>query len=134
AMSSFGAITIDLNAWAIDFLISSPNKCLEAVPGFSFVIARREPLLASEGWARSLSLDLFAQWKGFEKNGQFRYTPPTHSILAFEQALKELEQEGGVAARSARYRQNQEALVSGMRELGFRTYLDSQVQSCVITS
>ncbi len=133
AMSSFGAMPIDFTT-GIDYLVSSANKCIEGVPGFSFVICRREALLACDGYARSLSLDLLEQFKGFEKNGQFRYTPPTHSILAFEQALKELEQEGGVAARGARYRQNQEALVNGMRELGFRTYLDSRVQSCVITS
>ena len=82
AMSSFGAIPIDLERCAIDFIVSSANKCIEGVPGFSFVIARREPLLASEGSARSLSLDLFAQWKGLEKDGQFRFTPPTHAILA----------------------------------------------------
>ena len=74
------------------------------------------------------------QLKGFDKNGQFRYTPPTHVILAFHQALKELEEEGGVIARGARYRRNHEVLVEGMNALGFRLYLDSRVQSYVITS
>ena len=134
AMSSFGALPVDITAAGIDYLVSSANKCIESVPGFSFVICRREVLLACEGYPRCLSLDLLDQLKGFEKNGQFRYTPPTHSILAFEQALKELEQEGGPVARSARYRQNQELLVRGMRELGFRLYLDPAVQSCIITS
>jgi 2-aminoethylphosphonate-pyruvate transaminase len=134
AMSSFGSIPIDLRAAGIDYLVSSPNKCLEGVPGFSFVICRRAALLACEGNARSLSLDLLGQLKGFEKNGQFRYTPPTHSILAFEQALIELDQEGGIAARGRRYRNNQETLVSGMEELGFRPFLDPAVQSFIITS
>jgi 2-aminoethylphosphonate-pyruvate transaminase len=83
AMSSFGALPIGVQETGIDYLISSANKCLEGVPGFSFVICRRAALLACEGWARSLSLDLLGQFKGFEKNGQFRYTPPTHAILAF---------------------------------------------------
>jgi len=134
AMSSFGAIPINFAAAGIDFLISSANKCLEGVPGFSFVIGRRDLLLASEGWARSLSLDLLGQWKGFEKNGQFRYTPPTHSILAFEQALRELELEGGIVARGARYAANHRALVAGMERLGFRIYLPPNLQSCIITS
>jgi len=134
AMSSFVAVPIDFAAAGIDFLISSPNKCLEGVPGFSFVICRRDALLACEGYARSLSLNLLDQFKGFEKNGQFRYTPPTHSILAFEQALRELEQEGGSPARGARYRRNQETLVAGMKQLGFRPYLNPAVQSCIITS
>ena len=134
AMSSFAAIPIDFAAAGIDFLISSANKCIEGVPGFSFVICRREALLACEGYARCLSLDLLDQLKGFDKNGQFRYTPPTHSLLAFEQAMKELEYEGGVAGRGARYRRNHETLVKGMKQLGFRPYLNPAVQSYIITS
>jgi 2-aminoethylphosphonate-pyruvate transaminase len=134
AMSSFGAIPIDLVASGIDFLISSSNKCLEGVPGFSFILAQRSALLATEGFARSLSLDLLSQWKGFEKNGQFRYTPATHAILAFEQALREFELEGGVTGRAARYRNNHEVLMRGMKHLGFRSYLSPEVQSYIITS
>src|SRR2546425_11169669 len=134
AMSSFGAIPIDFDRADIDYLISSANKCIEGVPGFSFVICRRDSLMACDGFARSLSLDLLDQLKGFEKNGQFRYTPPTHAILAFEQALKELDQEGGVAGRAARYQANHQTLVNGMKQLGFRPYLDRAVQSYIITS
>jgi 2-aminoethylphosphonate-pyruvate transaminase len=134
AMSSFGAIPIDFAEAGIDFLVSSPNKCLEGVPGFSFVIARRACLLATEGFARSLSLDLLAQLKAFERNGQFRYTPPTHSILAFQEALREFDLEGGVEGRAARYRTNHAILVEGMKRLGFQSYLDSRLQSYIITS
>jgi len=134
AMSSFGAIPIDFAAAGIDFLVASANKCIEGVPGFSFVICRRDALLACDGYARSLSLDLLDQLRGFEKNGQFRYTPPTHSILAFEQALNELDREGGVMGRAARYRRNHEILVAGMKQLGFRPYLDPAVQSYIISS
>jgi len=134
AMSSFGGIPIDFEASAIDFLVSSPNKCLEAVPGFCFVLCRREALEISKGHARSLSLDLLAQLHGFEANGQFRYTPPTHSLLAFNQALKELEAEGGIDARSARYRGNHRVLLEGMCSLGLRPYLHPEVQSYIITA
>ncbi len=134
AMSSFGAYPIDFEASAIDFLISSANKCIEGVPGFSFVLCRRARLFATEGWARSLSLDLLGQLKGFEKNGQFRYTPPTHSILAFQQALDELDLEGGIAGRAVRYRRNHQTLLAGMQTLGFKSYLPPNVQSYIITS
>lgn len=134
AMSSFAALPIDFASAGIDYLVSSANKCIEGVPGFSFVIARKNDLLGCEGYARSLSLDLLGQLRGFEKNGQFRYTPPTHSILAFVQALAELEAEGGVEGRAARYQQNHAVLMDGMRELGFRSYLDPAVQSYIITS
>jgi 2-aminoethylphosphonate-pyruvate transaminase len=134
AMSSFGAIPLNLAEAHIDYLISSANKCIEGVPGFAFVLARREALLAIEGRARTLSLDLLAQWKGLELDGQFRFTPPTHALLAFAQALKELAEEGGVAGRGARYRANHAALLQGMNALGFRPYLAAAVQSFIITT
>ncbi|MFQ5792967.1 MAG: 2-aminoethylphosphonate--pyruvate transaminase, partial [Acidobacteriota bacterium] len=134
AMSSFGAIPIDLERDHVDFLVSSANKCIEGVPGFAFVLARKKALLASEGLARSLSLDLFSQWQGLEENGQFRFTPPTHVLLAFHQALLELEAEGGVEGRAARYRENHETLLSGMRDLGFKEYVSPELQGYVITS
>ena len=134
AMSSFGALPIDFAACGIDYLISSANKCIEGVPGFSFVFCKRATLMACEGFARNLSMNLLDQFRGFEKNGQFRYTPPTHAILAFDQALRELDLEGGVAARGARYRRNHETLLAGMKRLGFRSYLPPAVQSPIITS
>lgn len=134
AMSSFGAIPIDFDAVGVDYLISSANKCIEGVPGFSFAFARREALLASDGNARSLSLDLLAQLKGLEANGQFRFTPPTHAVLAFQQALRELDAEGGVEARGARYRRNHDTLIAGMEEIGFRRLLRPEVQSFIITA
>ncbi|MGO9254855.1 MAG: 2-aminoethylphosphonate--pyruvate transaminase [Bryobacteraceae bacterium] len=134
AMSSFGAVPLNLADCSIDYLVSSANKCIEGVPGFAFVLARREALLATEGFARSLSLDLLAQWRGLELDGQFRFTPPTHALLAFHQALLELEQEGGVEARAARYRQNYRTLIDGMRAMGFQEYLAPELQSYIITS
>jgi len=134
AMSSFGAIPIDLPGIGIDYLVSSSNKCIEGVPGFAFVICRREALEASEGWARSWCFNLLDQWRYMEKTGLFRCTPPTHVILAFAQALGELEAEGGVTARGERYRANHQRLVCGMRRLGFREYLPPELQSPIITT
>lgn len=134
AMSSFGAIPIDVAAAEIDYIVSSANKCIEGVPGFGFIIARLEALLETEGRARSLSLDLLSQWRGLEKDGQFRFTPPTHALLAFHQALLELELEGGAEGRAARYRENYATLVSGMRTLGFEEYLPAEKQGYIITS
>lgn len=134
AMSSFGAIPFNLAECGIDYLVSSANKCIEGVPGFSLVLAKRETLEATEGYSRTLSFDLLAQWKGLEANGQFRFTPPTHTLLAFHQALIELENEGGVEGRAARYRANYETLIAGMQEMGFQEYLDSKDQGYIITS
>lgn len=134
AMSSFGAIPLNLAEGEIDYLVSSANKCIEGVPGFAFVLARRKALLETEGYARSVSLDILAQWQGLESNGQFRFTPPTHALLAFAQALQELEDEGGVAGRARRYKRNYEILIAGMREMGFEEYLRPEDQGYIITS
>jgi 2-aminoethylphosphonate-pyruvate transaminase len=134
AMSSFGAVPLALADAGIDFLISSANKCIEGVPGFAFVLARRERLVACAGQARTLSLDLVEQWKGLESSGQFRFTPPTHALLAFDQALRELADEGSVAGRAARYAANHRTLLAGMSELGFRMYLSPEHQSDIITA
>ena len=133
-MSSFGALPLDLSEDGIDFLISSANKCLQGVPGFSFVLARRTLLEQSRSSARTLSLDLYEQWRGLEIAGQFRFTPPTHTLLAFKQALGELKEEGGIAARYLRYEANHQSLLAGMQQLGFVPYLDPQHQSVIITA
>jgi 2-aminoethylphosphonate-pyruvate transaminase len=135
AMSSFGGVPIDIEALGIDFIISSANKCIQGVPGFGFVIAKKEGLAACKGQARSLSLDLYDQWNTMENDkGKWRYTSPTHVVRAFHQAMKELEEEGGIAKRTERYRANHRTLVDGMRRLGFRTLLPDDFQGHFITS
>lgn len=134
AMSSFGAVPVNMADCKIDFLVSSSNKCIEGVPGFSFTIAKRDALMECKGISRSLSLDLYAQWEGLEKNGQFRFTPPTHTILAFYQAIKEHEAEGGVDGRAARYKNNYQTLVKGMTNMGFKLYLEPEKQGYIISS
>ncbi|XQW88816.1 2-aminoethylphosphonate--pyruvate transaminase [Aeromonas veronii] len=135
AMSSFGGIPIDMGRLGIEFLISSANKCIQGVPGFGFVIARRAALAACAGRARSVSLDLHAQWQTMEQQGgKWRFTSPTHTVLAFAQALRELDEEGGIEARHQRYSENQRTLVAGMAELGFAPLLPEQWQSPIITA
>lgn len=134
AMSSFAGVDIPVGEIGIDFLISSANKCIQGVPGFNFILANREKLEQSAGTARSLSLDLYEQWKGQEKDGKWRFTSPTHVVLAFAKAMEELAQEGGIPARHARYAQNQKLLVEKLTALGFRPYLTPDVQGPIITT
>ena len=134
AMSAFGAIPLDARAVPFDAVVASSNKCLEGVPGMGFCIARREALEAAKGNSPSLSLDLHDQWMSMESNGQWRFTPPTHCIIAFDQALQEFEAEGGVAGRGARYAENCRILVEGMRALHFRTLLPDELQAPIIVT
>ncbi|MDO5410989.1 MAG: 2-aminoethylphosphonate--pyruvate transaminase [Lachnospiraceae bacterium] len=134
AMSSFGGVDIPVKEWGIDFLISSANKCIQGVPGFSFIIARKDLLIASAGKARSLSLDLYDQWKTMEVDGKWRFTSPTHVVLAFAQAMKEMKEEGGIAARHERYASNNRLLIEKLGELGIRPYIDETHQGPIITT
>jgi len=135
AMSSFGAVPIDMAGAHVSFMISSANKCIEGVPGFGFVLANRYALESAKGNARTLSLDLYDQWASMENSGgHFRFTPPIQALLAFEQALNELDEEGGVSARGERYQKNHRALCAGMKAMGFAAYLAEEDQSFIITS
>ena len=135
AMSSFGGIPIDLKKNNISGLVSSSNKCLQGVPGFSFVIIYRDLIKQAQNNSTSLALDLFEQWECFEKeNGKWRFTSPTHVVNAFRRALDEFKQEGGLNKRFKRYQKNQKLLVELMKELGFKTVLDQVNQSPIITT
>ena len=134
AMSSFGGVDIEVGKLGIDFLISSANKCIQGVPGFSFIIANKQLLIESQGKARSLSLDLYDQWKTMEKDGKWRFTSPTHVVLAFSKALEELLAEGGIAARSKRYYNNNRLLIQKMAEMGMASYVDIEYQGPIITT
>jgi len=104
------------------------------VPGLAFCIARRDALAGAAGNAPSLTLDLAAQWRQFEADGQWRFTPPTHAVAACLQALAELDAEGGPPGRLRRYRDNLDTLLAGMRELGFVPLLPPEQQAPIIAT
>lgn len=135
AMSSFGGMPMSIEGLHADFIISSSNKCIQGVPGFGFIITSREMMESLAGRARSHSLDLYDQWQMMEAaGGKWRFTSPTHVLMAFRQALRELEQEGGVEVRYQRYSENHARLIAGMDKLGFDTLLPTEWHSPVITS
>ena len=134
SMSAFGAILVEPNKIKFEAIVSSANKCIEGVPGFGFILARKSALEAAEGNSHSLCLDLHDQWSHMNKTGQWRYTPPTHVLAAFLVALESHRKEGGVIGRGARYTKNQNALVSGMRSIGFETLLGERWLSPIIVT
>ena len=134
AMSSFGGINIEVEELNIDFIVSSANKCIQGVPGFSFVIAKRTMLEACKGKSTSLSLSLYDQWQEMAKDGKWRFTSPTHVVLAFSQALAELKNEGGVTARNHRFQANMDLLRKNFIGLGFVPFLDADLQAPIITT
>lgn len=135
AMSSLGGIPMDAADLGVDYIVSSANKCIQGIPGFGFVIVRKALLKNTRGHARSLSLDLYDQWRTMERGGgKWRFTSPTHAVRAFHLALRELEAEGGAPARYDRCRNNQELLVNDMTRVGFSPLLPAGLQSPIITA
>ena len=134
SMSAFGAMPLDVREIPFAAMVSSANKCIEGVPGFGFVIARKDELEAARGVSHSLSLDIHDQWASMNKTQQWRFTPPTHVLAAFLEALRLHEEEGGVTGRGARYSRNCATLVDGMRALGFETLLrDEWIAPIILT-
>ncbi|MEP6546632.1 MAG: 2-aminoethylphosphonate--pyruvate transaminase [Gammaproteobacteria bacterium] len=134
AMSSYAAIPIDARTLRFDALIAASGKCLEGVPGMGFVIAKRATLERSAGNSCSLSMDLLDQWQYMQKTGQWRFTPPTHVLAALRSAIDQYQAQGGLPSRLARYTENCAALVSGMRALGFKTFLPDSLQAPIIVT
>ena len=132
AMSAFGAIPLEANQIRFDAVMASSNKCLEGIPGMGFALIRKDALERSKGNAHSLSLDLYDQWKNMETTSQWRFTPPTHVIVAFDKALQQFHEEGGVIGRNKRYVENCRILINGMSRLGFETLLPPQLQAPII--
>ena len=132
AMSAFGAIELDARKVHFDAVMASSNKCLEGVPGMGFSLIRKSVLEECSGNAHALSLDLYDQWVAMEKNAQWRFTPPTHVIVAFDSAIEQFFAAGGVEGRFKRYSENAHILIAGMKELGFKTLLSHNLQAPII--
>jgi 2-aminoethylphosphonate-pyruvate transaminase len=132
SMSAFGALEIDVAALPCEAMAASSNKCIEGAPGIGFVICRTDALGMAKENSHSLSLDLHNQWEVMESNAQWRFTPPTHVMAAFHQALIEHAAEGGVTGRGARYRRNCDVLIKGMSELGFVPLLPERLRAPII--
>ena len=134
AMSSFGALEIDARNTPFDAVIAASGKCLEGPPGMAFVIIRRSVLERAEGNSHSLAMDLYDQWVYMQKTTQWRYTPPTHVVAAFDSAIEQYLKEGGRAARGARYAENCRILIEGLARHGLRSFLPEQIQAPIIVT
>jgi 2-aminoethylphosphonate-pyruvate transaminase len=134
AMSSFGALPIDVKTIPCDALVAASGKCLEGVPGMGFVIARKSVIEGCAGNSHSLALDLNDQYVYMQKTTQWRYTPPTHVVAALRAAVDQYLAEGGQPARLARYTENCRTLIEGMQALGLRPFLKATVQAPIIVT
>jgi 2-aminoethylphosphonate-pyruvate transaminase len=134
AMSSLAAVEIDARETPFDALVAASGKCLEGPPGMGFALIRKSVLEKAAGNSPSLVLDLHDQWVQMEKTKQWRFTPPTHVVAALAEALDQFFEEGGTAARGARYAKNCARLIDGMEALGLKSFLPRAIQAPVIVT
>lgn len=121
---------IDFDRDPIDHIVASANKCAQGIPGVSYVISRKAAMEHAAP-TRSMSLDLKAQHALMESTGRFRFTPPTHVVLALQQALRELDAEGGPAVRGERYKENQRIVIERLGAMGIRPYVEAEHRSYI---
>jgi 2-aminoethylphosphonate-pyruvate transaminase len=136
AVSAFGALPLDLSAQPeVDAAVFTANKCLEALPGIAFAVARIDRLQACAGNAGSWSFDLadIHAMTAPSGGGSFRFTPPAQVLAALDRALDFLDAEG-CAARLARYTANMRTLYDGVRDLGLVPWLPPDRQGPVIVN
>lgn len=137
AVSAFGALPVDVAAMPeLDVLVFTPNKCLEAVPGVAFAVARIDRLEASAGHAGSWSFDLASIHTHTLRAGagSFRFTPPPQVLNALNVALDLFDAEGGQMARLERYTQNMRVLYDGVLSLGLMPWLARAHQGPIIVN
>jgi 2-aminoethylphosphonate-pyruvate transaminase len=133
ATSSLFGEPLDVAAEGLDFVTASANKCLQGIPGISFVLARRPALERLAGRPpRSVYLDLHGHWVAQEADNT-PFTPAVQVLHAMREALVELEEEG-VAARIARYAENARVLRAGMAGLGFEILVPEGARSSILTT
>jgi 2-aminoethylphosphonate-pyruvate transaminase len=133
AMSSLFGEPLTIDADGIDFVMASANKCLQALPGISFVLGRREALEALKGQPpRSVYLDLYQHYTTQEADNT-PFTPAVQLLHAMREALVELAEEG-LPARVARYAENARVLRTGMRALGFDILVPEGARSTILTT
>lgn len=136
AVSAFGAMPLDVSAQPeIDAVVFTTNKCLEALPGIAFAVARIDRLRAGAGQAGSWSFDLSNIYDHALQAGagSFRFTPPAQILKALDTALDYHDAEGR-AARLARYTANMRVLYDGVRAMGLTPWLRPEMQGPVIVN
>jgi 2-aminoethylphosphonate-pyruvate transaminase len=132
AVSSFGAEEIHFDAWNVAACAATSNKCLHGVPGLSFVVVARSALEAPSG-ATSVYLDVH-RYAAHAERGEVPFTPAVHAVFALDEALRELGEQGGAAARRERYRRLSRRLRAGLGALGIRTLIEEGACASMLTA
>ena len=132
-VSSFGAEHIDFEHPSLVAIAAAGNKCLHGIVGVGFVMVRQAYLASFASQADSIYLDLYT-YKDAQSSGFSPFTQATHAFFALEEALAELQDQGGWPARRERYRQLSLRLREALTRLGVVLLLEKAAYSSMISS
>ncbi|MGB7876075.1 MAG: alanine--glyoxylate aminotransferase family protein [Anaerolineales bacterium] len=133
-VSAFGGEDVDVLRDHIDICSSVPNKAVSGLPGVSFVVARRSSIPpAAEIPARNVYLNLQKHISVADKTSQTPNTPSVNMIVALDEALQELIEEG-LSARIQRYQACASVIRQGVRKLNLKILLPDEISSNTVTS
>ncbi|MFI9121547.1 pyridoxal-phosphate-dependent aminotransferase family protein [Streptomyces bikiniensis] len=134
AISSLGAEDLDVVRDRVDWCVGTANKCLEGMPGISFVCAPRERLDAlADVPARTFYFDLSANYRAQVLKGSPQFTPAVQVLRALDAAL-DLTLAEGVPARTARYAARAAEIRAGLEERGIDLLLPADQRAGSITN
>ncbi|MBI1870706.1 MAG: alanine--glyoxylate aminotransferase family protein [Chlamydiae bacterium] len=133
AISSLGGEEISWGEIPIHVCVGTANKCIQGLPGVSFVLLREGELEKMHSFPpRSLYLDLKTYWKEQESGG-VPFTPAVQTFYALDTALEELIEEG-VKNRIQRYQQYSARFRQGFENLGLEYLIDPKYHSGTLTA
>ncbi|WP_030580032.1 pyridoxal-phosphate-dependent aminotransferase family protein [Streptomyces anulatus] len=134
AISSLGSERLDLRADHIDWCVGTANKCVEGLPGVSFVTAPRHRFEGLDGVpARTFYLDLYGHFISQDRKNAPLFTPALQVMTALEEALDRSLTEG-VRGRAARYTALAEQIRTGLAERGVRFLLPAEQRANSVTN
>ena len=133
AVSSFGAESIPFDSPALTACAATANKCLHGIPGLCLVLSRHAALAAAVNPPRSLYLHL-PLWADQQDRQSTPFTPSVNAVLALEEALRELAEQGGWRGRHAHYAQLAARVKRSLLRLGVEPLLGAGESSCVLNA
>jgi len=138
AVSSLGGADVRVDEWGIDVCMTTPNKCLEALPGMGFISVSPQAWglvdahpQTDHGWYLNLKT-----WRQYATEwGAWHPTPvtlPTNIILAFRTSLLKIVGMG-LEAHFEKYLRASRAVRIGLRNLGFEMFVADECASPIVT-
>ena len=133
SISGLAGDALDFNRAGVDLCVGTANKCLQGLPGVSFVLVRRTawPKLQAIP-ERSHYFNLCKNHQAQEK-GDTLFTPAIQVHYALDAALDELLEET-VPGRIQRYANAAALLRKGFREMGLEFVVEDKHLSNTLTA